>query len=210
LLMKQVMALFLGQAKWNPIFYFMHSNLEWNSVHSNFLGVGSCPLQYTMDIENTVQVLTCTCPGNLGVTTPYHPNMRKLTPRQYSQHPYKYLEWKPFHSKFFCFLGVKNHALKVHSKNLECTSIPLHKCLSAPQVHPKFFGLHFKSTPKKLDCAQKLDYTTFHFKNVKMLKCTTAQSNFFGVDGCSLHFFWSENLPTPKCWSACSKRLECI
>jgi hypothetical protein len=42
------------------------------------------------------------------------------------------------------------------------------------------------------------------------LEWTTAHSSFFGVDGCSLHFFWSGYFPTPKCWSACSKSLECI
>jgi hypothetical protein len=66
-----------GQAKCTPTFYFMHSNLEWKSVHSNFFG------------------------GKL--STPI------------------YLEWTTFHSKIFHYLGVNNHALKAHSKNLECT-----------------------------------------------------------------------------------------
>jgi hypothetical protein len=48
---------------------------------------GSLVRNYTMDIENTVRVLTRACPGNLGVTTPYHPDMRELTPGQYSWHP---------------------------------------------------------------------------------------------------------------------------
>ena len=97
-----------------------------------------------------------------------------------------HFEWTTFHSKIFHFLGVCNHALKVHSKHLECTSSPLQYFWSAPQVHSKKFGVHSKSTPKKLE------YKTFHSKNVKIWECTTAHSNFFGVDSCSLHFFWIE------------------
>jgi hypothetical protein len=49
-------------------------------------GVGAS-LRCTMDIENTVRVLTRACPDNLGVTTPYHPDTRELTPGQYSRYP---------------------------------------------------------------------------------------------------------------------------
>jgi hypothetical protein len=83
-----------------------------------------------------------------------------------------YLEWKTFHSKIFHYLGVNNHALKIHSKIfgvhlkstpkfLECTSSPLQNFWSALQVHSKKFGVHSKSTPKKLEC------TKFHSKNDK-------------------------------------------
>jgi hypothetical protein len=40
--------------------------------------------KHTMEVKNTVRVLTRACPDNPGVTTPYHPDMRKLTPRQCS------------------------------------------------------------------------------------------------------------------------------
>jgi hypothetical protein len=45
-----------------------------------------------MAVENTVQVWPCACLDNLGVPTPYHPEMRRLTPRQYSWYP----EYKPY------------------------------------------------------------------------------------------------------------------
>jgi hypothetical protein len=104
------------------------------------------------------------------------------------------LEWTPFHSKIFHFLGVNNHALKAHSKNLKCTSSPLQKFWSAPKVHSKKIGVH----------------------NIPLQKCQN-----FGVHNCPLQFFWSGrlftpfffwsgHLPTPKCWSTCSKSLECI
>jgi hypothetical protein len=49
--------------------------------------VGSCPLQYTIDIKNTVWVLTCGCPDGMVLWHSDYQDMRKLTPGQYSQYP---------------------------------------------------------------------------------------------------------------------------
>jgi hypothetical protein len=95
--------------------------------------------------------------------------------------------------------------LKPTPKILECTSSPLQIFWTAPQVHSKKFGVHSKSTPTQLE------YTTFHSKNVKILECTTAHSNFFWSGWLFTPFFLEWTLvPTPKCWSPCSKSLECI
>jgi hypothetical protein len=53
--------------------------------------VGSCPLQYTIDIKNTVWVLTCGCPDGMVLWHPYYQDMRELTPGQCSWYPYYYI-----------------------------------------------------------------------------------------------------------------------
>ena len=92
-----------------------------------------------------------------------------------------YLEWTPFQSKIFHFLGVNNHTLKIHFKNLECASSLLQKFWSAPQVHSKIFGVYFKSTPKFLECTQSPLQKKRSARN-----STPKMSNY-----------WSEKLPTP-------------
>jgi hypothetical protein len=126
-----------------------------------------------------------------------------------------YLEWTTFHSKIFHYLGVNNHALKGPSKNLECTWSPLQKFWSAPQVYSKIFGVHFKSTPKSLECTQSALQ-----KNWSAQNSTPKMSNFWSeqpptpifLEWTAVHsiFFGLDTFPTPKCWSACSKSLECI
>jgi hypothetical protein len=115
-------AIFTGQAKCTPTFYFMHSNLEWESVHSNFFGVESCPFQYIWSRHlSTPKIFT-----SLGMHS-------QFTPKIWSAPKVHFFWSAPYkvHSKKF---GVH---FKSTPKNLECTQSPLQKNLSTQHYTPK-------------------------------------------------------------------------
>jgi hypothetical protein len=82
------------------------------------------------------------------------------------------------------------------------------KIWSAPKVHSKIFGVHLKSTPKKLKCTssplQKIwSALKVHSKRKNGVHNIPLQKfHHFGVHNyCPLHFFWSGWLFTPFFWS---------
>jgi hypothetical protein len=90
------------------------------------------------------------------------------------------------------------------------------KICSASKVHSKSFGVHLKSTPKfgvHSKLTPKTNWSTQH-STPKISKFWSAQLptpillEWTAVH--SIFVFWSGHLPTPKCWSKCSKVLECI